>query len=446
MATFHIRTYGCQMNERDSELLACLLRDRGHVPAESEEAADVILLNTCSVRDQAERKALGKAGLLKRLKRQRPELVVGIIGCMAEAHGAALLEPLPHLDLVAGPDQLHDVPDLVEEALHGRHGVVATGLRQGIPGDMSRHEPGHAFASVAVMRGCDQFCSYCIVPRTRGRERSRPAAEIVEEVRQLAADGVREVLLLGQNITAYGLAEARRAGRLQAGQSPFAELLRAVHEVPGILRLRFTSPHVRFMNDALLDAMCSLPKVCKAFHIPVQSGADRLLELMRRGYTVADYLRVVDAVRARVANVAFSTDVIVGFPGESEADFQATRDLCGRVGFGMAYIFKYSPRQGTRAAETLDDDVPAEVKLRRNQVLLEDLEATVETRNRSFVGQTVEVLVEGPSLRNAARWQGRSDTGKTVLFDPTEGLRPGCLVRVAIERTTSHSLFGRLLS
>jgi tRNA-2-methylthio-N6-dimethylallyladenosine synthase len=446
MATFHIRTYGCQMNRRDSELLACLLRDRGHLPAASEEQADVILLNTCSVRDQAERKAIGKAGLLKRLKRQRPALVLGVVGCMAEAHGQALLGALPHLDLIAGPDQLHDVPDLVDAALRGRRGTVATGLRQDIPGDMSRHEPGRPFASVAVMRGCDQFCAYCIVPQTRGRERSRPAAEIVEEVRRLAADGTREILLLGQNITAYGIAEARGAGTRDERQSPFADLLRAVHDVPGILRVRFTSPHVRYMNEAFVDAVCSLPKVCQAFHVPVQSGSDRLLGLMRRGYTAAEYLSVVGAIRSRVPRVAFSTDIIVGFPTETEADFQATRDLMQRVGFDMAYIFKYSPRQGTRAAETLLDDVPAEVKLQRNQVLLADLEAGVAERNRSYVGQTVEVLAEGPSLRNAIRWQGRSDTGKVVIFEPGAAMRPGDRLLVCIERATSHALFGRLVS
>ncbi len=442
MATFHIRTYGCQMNERDSELLACLLRDRGHVPAVSEDAADIILLNTCCVRDQAERKALGKAGLLKRLKRQRP-VVLGVVGCMAEARGRGLLEALPHLDFTAGPDQLQEVPDLVDEALRGRRGVVATGVREDIPGDMARHEPCRPFASVAVMRGCNQFCSYCIVPRVRGRERSRPVEDVVEEVRRLAEGGTREVLLLGQNITAYGIAEARRAGGWDGRRSPFAELLRAVHEVPGIARIRFTSPHVRYMNEALLEALCSLPKVCKAFHLPLQSGSDRILGLMRRGYTAQEYLRVVEALRGRLAEAAFSTDIIVGFPTESEEDFAATRELMRRVGFDMAYIFRYSPRPGTRAAEGLADDVPAAVKLERNKTLLDDLEGSVRQRNQAYLGRTVEVLAEGPSLRNPARWQGRSDTAKVVIFDPAPGLAPGALVRVIVERATAHSLFGK---
>jgi len=442
MATFFIRTYGCQMNERDSELLACLLSERGHTPVAAEEQADVILLNTCSVRDQAERKAVGKAGLLKRLKRERPSLVIGIIGCMAQAYGRALLERLPHVDLVVGPDQLQDIPDLLEDALAGGHGLVATAVRPDIPGDMSRHVPGSAFASVAVMRGCDQFCSYCIVPQTRGRERSRPVDEIVREVQHLAAGGTREILLLGQNITAYGIAEARRAGTFAPERSPFADLLRAVHDVPGIARIRFTSPHIRYMNDAFIDTVCALPKVCKAFHIPVQSGSDRILRLMHRGYTAADYLRVIAAIRARLDRVAFSTDVIVGFPSETAEDFAATRELMQRVGFDMAYIFRYSPRRGTQAADKHPDDVGADEKLRRNKVLLEDLEAGVEVRNQAYVGECLEVLPEGPSLRNPTRWQGRSDTAKVVIFEPLAGIKPGDLVHVRIARATAHSLFG----
>jgi tRNA-2-methylthio-N6-dimethylallyladenosine synthase len=486
------------MNERDSELLACLLRDRGHLPTDSEAQADIILVNTCSVRDQAERKAVGKVGLFKRLKRQKPSLVIGIIGCMAQAHGRALLDQLPHVDLVVGPDQLHDIPDLIDSALEGARAVVATQVQEGLPANLSAHAPGQVAASVAVMRGCEQFCSYCIVPQTRGRERSRPVEDIVHEVEELAARGTREILLLGQNITAYGVAETRRApnaanfpatpsaadgevgrgcqyptpaassardrqspraatqngiangiGRAPAQALPphprFADLLRAVHAVPGILRIRFTSPHVRYMDADFVDCVCSLPKVCKAFHIPVQSGSDRILRLMHRGYTAADYLQVVDAIRARLDRVAFSTDVIVGFPSETEEDFAATRELMRRVGFDMAYIFKYSPRRGTQAAEKHADDVPAETKLQRNQLLLDDLDASVAARNQAAVGQHVEVLAEGPSRRNAARWQGRSDTHKVVIFDPVGPLAPGALVRVAVERATAHSLFGSIV-
>ena len=446
MASFYLRTYGCQMNERDSELLACLLQAHGHTAAATEDAADIILLNTCSVRDQAERKAEGKAGLLKRLKRQRPEMVLGIIGCMAQAHGEALLERLPHLDLVVGPDQLQDIPDLIAGILQDRRRCVATAVRPEAAGEPAAHRPGTPAAMVNVMRGCNQSCAYCIVPRTRGRERSRPLDEIVREVEALAAGGTREVLLLGQNITAYGVAEARRAGTYDPAQSAFAELLRAVHEVPGIERIRFTSPHVRYMNAAFIDAVCSLPKVCKAFHIPVQSGSDRILRLMRRGYTARQYLDVITAIRARLDRVAFSTDVIVGFPGETVEEFEQTRRLMREVGFDMAFIFRYSPRQQTLAAETLADDVPDDEKHRRNKVLLEDLEAGVAARNRAYVGDCLEVMAEGPSLRNPSRWQGRSDTNKVVIFEPQDGITPGTIVRVAVRRATAHSLFGDVVA
>lgn len=446
MPSFFIRTYGCQMNERDSEALACLLISRGFAQAESEDTADVILFNTCSVRDQAERKVMGKVGLLKRLKRQRPDLVLGIIGCMAQNHGRELLDQLPHLDLVAGTDCLSQIPDLIEECLHGTHGLVATEVSDLLPTGLSGHRDGQKSAFVSVMRGCNQFCSYCIVPYTRGREKSRPIADVVAEVERLAASGTREVCLLGQNITAYGLTEARQADAYDAEASPFADLLRAVHAVPGIQRIRFTSPHVRFMNDAFVEAVTSLPKVCKSFHIPVQSGADRILKLMHRGYTAAEYLDRIARIRARLDDVAFSTDVIVGFPSETAEEFAATRELMEQVGFDMAYIFRYSVRTGTKAAEKLIDDVPEEVKMERNQLLLADLERRVEASNRRYVGRAVEVLVEGPSKRNPSRWSGRSDTNKVVLFAPTAGLEPGDLVTVQVDRTTAHSLFGEIVA
>lgn len=445
MASFFIRTYGCQMNERDSEALACLLEARGHVPAASEETADILLFNTCSVRDQAERKVVGKVGLLKRLKQKRPDMVLGIIGCMAQNHGRALLDELPHVDLVVGTDCLPQIPDLVEECLNGTHGLVATDTSAELPAGLGGHRAGQRSAFVSVMRGCNQFCSYCIVPYTRGREKSRPVAEIVAEIERLAANGTREVCLLGQNITAYGIAETRREGTRDPEKSPFADLLRAVHDIPGLERIRFTSPHVKFMNDAFIEAITSLPKVCKSFHVPLQSGSDRILGMMRRGYTAAEYLDRIQRIRERLDDVAFSTDIIVGFPTETPEDFAATREVMATVGYDMAYIFRYSVRTGTKAADTLPDDVAEEVKMERNQLLLDDLDRRVAVANRRYVGRAVEVLVEGPSKRNAERWTGRSDTNKVVLFSPSPGLAPGDLVTVRIERTTSHSLFGEIV-
>ena len=443
MPTFFIRTYGCQMNERDSEALACLLSSHGYTQVADENIADVILFNTCSVRDQAERKVLGKMGILGKLKRKRPELVLGIIGCMAQSRGRSLLDDLPHVDLIVGTDCVHQIPAMLDECLHGTHGLVATEVSEGMPPELAGHQGGGVSAFVSVMRGCNQFCSYCIVPYTRGREKSRPIADVVAEVEQLAAEGTREVCLLGQNITAYGVAEARKAGIHDPEASAFAELLQAVHGVPGIQRIRFTSPHVGYMNDTFVAAITSLPKVCKSFHIPVQSGSNRILKLMRRGYTAEEYLDRVARIRERLDDVAFTTDVIVGFPGETAEEFAATRDLMNHVGFDMAYIFRYSVRTGTKAAENLPDDVPEDVKMERNQLLLADLAARSTTGNQRYLGKDLQVLVEGPSRRNPARWTGRCDTNKVVNFEPPEGgLVRGDLVAVHIEHTTANSLLG----
>jgi tRNA-2-methylthio-N6-dimethylallyladenosine synthase len=282
------------------------------------------------------------------------------------------------------------------------------------------------------------------VPRVRGRECSRRPEDVIREVRQLVGQGTKEIFLLGQNVTAYGIVEARRAGVYSPEASPFAELLRAVNDVPGVERVRFTSPHAKFMNQAFLDAVCELPKVCKGFHIPLQSGADRILDLMQRGYTATEYLARIRSLRERLPEVGFSTDVIVGFPMETDAEFAATRQAMHEAGFDMAYIFKYSPRPGTHAAETLPDDVPQAVKDERNQVLLADLAARAESANTRYQGRTVRVLVEGESKRNPARWTGRSDTSKVCIFPRPAGMQPGDLVEVIINRTTANSLFGRV--
>jgi tRNA-2-methylthio-N6-dimethylallyladenosine synthase len=441
--TFYLRTYGCQMNERDSEALACMLAEQGLRRVDSEAEADILLFNTCSVRDQAERKVFGKVGLLKKLKRSRPEVIIGIIGCMAQNYGRQLLDELPHVDLVIGTDRLHLLPEILDEALLGHRGLVhvepGTEVARGLHG----HEQGKISAFVSVMRGCNQFCSYCIVPFVRGREKSRPAADIITEVTSLAANGVKEIFLLGQNITAYGVAEAQAAGTYTPELSPFADLLRQVDAVAGVERIRFTSPHPRFMNQAFIEAATGLPRVCEAFHIPLQSGSNRILKQMRRGYTAEMYLNVVQQIRERLPQVCFTTDIIVGFPGETEADFAATREMMEEVGFEMAYIFKYSPRTGTKAAETADD-VPVAVKEERNRLLLADLEARSAAANRRYIGQFVEVLVEGESKRNPQRWTGRSRTGKVCLFTPPPGLARGDMITLQINRSTANSLFGKV--
>lgn len=441
--TFHIRTYGCQMNERDSEALACLLRAEGWQSAASEAEADILLYNTCSVRDQAERKAMGKVGFIKRLKRVNPELVVGVIGCMAQNRGEALLAELPHVDLVVGTDRIHELPALIREVLDGQRGLVRTGTGETVLGALHQHDYGQVASFVSVMRGCNQFCTYCIVPYVRGREKSRAISDVVAEVEDVVAHGSREVCLLGQNITAYGLAELRREGPHDAEASPFADLLEAVNGVGGLHRIRFTSPHPSFMNRRFVGAITTLPKVCESFHVPLQSGSTPILKAMRRGYSAEEYLEKISWIKEALPRATFSTDVIVGFPGETDADFAATREAMNQVGFDMAYIFKYSPRTGTTAAGW-EDSVPQEVKEERNRILLEDLERRTENANQSYLGESLEVLVEGESKRNPQRWTGRSRSNKVCIFTPRDTTRPGDLVLVRIERTTANSLFGSI--
>ena len=442
---FHIKTYGCQMNERESEALACQLTELGYKETLEEDDADIIILNTCSVREQAERKAIGKAGILKRLLKKNPNLVTGIIGCMAQNKGRQLFEMIPHLNFVAGTEQLHQVPSLIERALNGERHIAELGQNEPVFHECPGHRRGEIVAMTSVMRGCNQFCTYCIVPYTRGRERSREISAIVDEVTMLAENGTKEILLLGQNITAYGLVEARAKGTYTPEISPFADLLEALNEIPGIERIRFTSPHVKYMNERFIEAIVALPKVCKSFHIPLQSGSDRILKLMHRTYTASDYMSRIEAIKSRLPEVAFSTDVIVGFPSESEEEFGMTRRLMQDVGFDMAYIFRYSPREGTKSAETMPDDVSEAVKHERNQILLADLEAYAAKRNSEFKGRVLPVLVEGLSKRNGEKWTGRSDLNKTCNFAPVPFIKAGDIVDLRITRCSANSLGGEIV-
>lgn len=441
--TFHIRTYGCQMNERDSEAIGCLLEGRGWTSTHLETEADVLLFNTCSVRDQAERKALGKVGFMKKLRKKNPDLIIGILGCMAQNKGEELLRQLPHVDLVVGTDRIHELPDVIAKIIEERGKIVRTGTGEEVLGALHQHKYGRVTSFISVMRGCNQFCTYCIVPYVRGREKSRPIDDIVAEVRDVVSHGTKEIFLLGQNVTAYGLAELRATGDYTGEESPFGDLLQAVNDVAGVERIRFTSPHPKYMNQAFIDKIASLPKVCEAFHVPMQSGSDRILKAMNRGYTSADYMSRIDAIKNQVPKAAFSTDVIVGFPGETDADFNATRQAMEAVGFDMAYIFKYSPRSGTRAA-AWPDDVPKEVKEERNHLLLADLEKRSARINEKHLKTRVEVLVEGESKRNAEMWTGRTRTNKVCIFPPTPGLNPGDLAAIRVDRVTPNSLFGEI--
>ncbi len=442
---FLLHTYGCQMNVRDSETVSALLDAVGHIRAESEAEADVIIINTCSVRGKAEDKALGKAGLLCAEKRQGRRLLVGIMGCMAQRLGESLFVSVPGLDFIAGARRHGAVPRLIARAAAGESELAELGAAADITDIPHAHLDGTHAAFVTILLGCNRRCAYCIVPDVRGPEHSRPAAEVVAEIHQLVARGVREVTLLGQSVMNYG-----RTNPVWPAESayatfsePFPRLLQAVAAVPGIRRIRFTSGHPSGCSDELVRAIRDIPQLCAHLHLPVQSGSDRILALMRRGYTRADYLQAITRLRAARPGFALTSDVIVGFPGETEADFEETRTLMEEAAFDNAFIFKYSPRPGTPAA-ALQETVSAAEKMRRNQILLADQDVRGHALNEAWVGKVVEVLADGPSLRNALRWSGRTSGNKIVIFENTgpDHVAPGDLVAVAITRAAPQTLYG----
>lgn len=454
MNRVYIKTYGCQMNERDSEAVAAMLRARGYVIVDAERSADIVLLNTCSVRDQAEQKAIGKAGYLAARKRRDPDFVLGVMGCMAQNRGTDLLDRLPDLDLLVGTQKFHQVPEHLDHIMASLRGqgprpstIVDLESEPGSQNTIRDHlEPTgrdgagakQVSAFISIMQGCNMACTFCIVPKTRGEERSRPMDDIVAEARELAARGVRDITLLGQIVTSYG----RREFEFRDGRSPFVQLLERVHEIPGIARIRFTSPHPRGFKDDLVQAFRDLPKLCPCVHLPVQSGSDRILRLMNRPYTRARYLEIIESLRQAVPEMYFSTDVIVGFPGETGEDFDQTRDLFERVGFDMAYIFKYSVRTGTPAAEMTGEVSDAD-KERRNQILLDLLHKQSLARNEQLLGRTVEVLVEGPD-KIGRRLSGRTAGNRLVHFAGDHRL-VGELIQVRVESVSAASLVGQVV-
>lgn len=443
MPTFAFHTYGCQMNVRESEAAARALLDAGHTQAPSEEEADIVIVNTCSVRGKAEDKALGKLGLLCASKRERPGRVVGVMGCMAQRLGEELFKRLPRLDFAIGTRCAERVAPAVEAALQGRSTLALRGPHEQ-PDAPSGHVVEGFSAFVTILLGCNRRCTYCIVPDVRGDEWSRPAREVLAEVRALAEQGVREVTLLGQSIMNYGLrtpAFDESDPPSPGGYTiPFPRLLEAVAAIPGIERIRFTSGHPAGVNDELIRLFREELKLCRHLHLPVQSGSDAVLSRMRRGYTREGYLSAVARLREAVPDLALTTDVIVGFPGETEEDFQATRTLMEEAHFDNAFIFKYSPRPGTVSA-TWEDDVSDDEKARRNQILLEDQDARGTQINEALVGSVQAVLAEGPSLRNKTRWSGRTSGNKIVVFTPPEGLRPGDTLSLTITRAAPQTLY-----
>src|SRR5438874_9773349 len=447
MPKFFIKTYGCQMNERDSEQVAHSLIARGYERADSEQEADVVLLNTCSVRDMADQKALGKMGMLGRIANERPHVVFGFLGCMAQVRGASLLKNLPHVDLVVGTQKFHRVADYVDDALERkltramddpRFSIVDVDEEPGSQSTIREQQlaPRQATAFVSIMQGCNMHCTFCIVPQTRGAERSRSIEEIVSEVRGLVSRGVKEITLLGQIVNLYGRHEFPK----RDGKSPFVQLLEAVHEVEGLKRLRFTSPHPIGFRDELIDAISRLSKLAEHVHLPLQSGSNKILKAMRRTYTAEKYVDLVRRIRQARDGIAVTTDIIVGFPGETEIDYKQTRDLVEEMQFDNAFVFRYSPRRDTPAAE-MPDQIDEGVKEERNQDLLRIVNESTRRAGERLVGQCVEVLCEGPSKTNSARLMGRTRTNKIVVFEANEKLI-GQLVDIQVRQANGFSLYG----
>jgi tRNA-2-methylthio-N6-dimethylallyladenosine synthase len=426
--TVYVETYGCQMNVADTELILGTLGSHGYERVDAPDAADVILLNTCAIREHAEARVLGRLGDLARFKARRPAVRLGVTGCMAQHLRDKLREAAPHVDLLVGPDGYRHLPALLDAETSDPH----IGLRldpDETYADLPVAREQGVRAWVTIMRGCDRFCTFCIVPYVRGRERSLPGPLLVEQVRRLADEGVREVVFLGQTVNAY-----------RCDGWDFPRLLRETSGVAGLRRIRFTSPHPAEMSDATIDAMADCEAVMPQLHLPVQSGADAVLARMARDYTVDAYERLVERLRSRVAGLALSTDVIVGFPGETEADFAATEDLMARTRYDSAFLFKYSAREGTRAYKWADDVVEHE-KARRLERLIALQERVSAERNRAQIGRRVEVLAEGPAKRPEGWMVGKSRDFRTVVFPGPAS--PGDLVTVRVESASSHTLTGR---
>ena len=444
MPTVYIKTYGCQMNERDSEAVAAQFIQKGYTLAPNEAAADVILLNTCSVRDAAEQKAIGKMHYMAAdVRKRRPNVILGFLGCMAQSRGEELTKSIPEVDLVLGTQKFHRAPDYVTDILEGRRDkVVDIAAESGSESTIREHVPtvgtdaAPVTSFVSIMQGCNQYCTFCIVPFTRGQERSRTIAEIVEECRELVGRGTREITLLGQIVTSFG----RREIGIKNGKAPFVQLLDAVHEIEGLQRIRFTSPHPKGYGDDLVEAYTRLPKLCENAHLPVQSGSNRMLKLMHRGYTRERFVEITQKLRRAHPEMSLSTDIIAGFPGETEADFAETLSLVREVDFDNAYAFKYSQRKGTPAA-AMPDQLAQEVIEERHARLLEAINSGIAKRFEACVGQTVQILVEGPSHRNAARLEGRTRNNRIVVFEGAQR-HIGQLMDLKIVRTGAFTLYG----
>lgn len=424
----YLETFGCQMNEADTALIAGRLRERGYRRVGAPQEADVILINTCAIREKAEDRVYGRTSQLLKYRRENPNLVIGITGCMAERLKERVQDKAPHIALVAGPDAYRGIADLVDRARDGERAIdvkldkkeIYEGLDP-IPSDDG------VSGQVTIQRGCDKFCTFCVVPYTRGRERGVPPREVLRAVERLAEQGYKEVVLLGQTVNSYRWEDA-----------DFADLLRAVATIEGIERIRFTSPYPVDFSERVIEVLATEPKVCPALHLPVQSGSDIMLERMKRGYGRDDFLGLVERLRAAVPGIALSTDLMVGFCGETEADHEQTLSLMRTVKFDSAFMFQYSDRGITYASRKLDDDVPDEVKGRRLRDVIDLQELHTRASHEARVGTRQRVLISGPA-RRGDKLRGRTEHFQNVLLDLDAG-RPGDIVEVTIDRSTGHSL------
>ncbi len=441
------------MNERDTEQVARMFTEGGYTLTQTENDADAILINTCSVRDQAEQKALGKMGILGKQRRKRSHVVYGFMGCMAQSRGQELFDRIPHLDVVVGTQKYHKVFEYVDDILKSRMEARMDNPALSLSGtsvcDIAEEtdsqntirdhmpKPRNASAFVSIMQGCNMRCSFCIVPDTRGKERGRPIGEIVKEVEFLAGQGVKEVTLLGQIVNLYGRTEFPKLD----GKSPFVQLLEAVHKVDGIERIRFTSPHPIGYRDDLVAAFTYLPKLMSHIHFPMQSGSDRILKLMRRPYKNAKFVEICEKMKAARPDIAITTDIIVGFPGETEEDFQDTIDTVDRLKFDNAFVFRYSKRKDTPAAE-MEDQISETVKEERNQRLLETVDRLASEKNQAIVGTRQRVLCEGPSKHNPSTLTGRNPQNKIVIFEGDVDKLTGQILEIDVKESTGFTTYG----
>jgi tRNA-2-methylthio-N6-dimethylallyladenosine synthase len=426
----YIETYGCQMNMADTELVLGILENKGYSVARTAADADIVLLNTCSIRENAEQRIYGRLGNFKTLKSEKPNLIVGILGCMAERLRKDLIEEKKIVDLVVGPDEYRRLPEYIDTAFNGEKGIGVRLSRTETYDDIIPYREDGLSAWISVMRGCDKFCTFCVVPFTRGRERSRSLSSVVDEVRQLSQRGFKEVTLLGQNVNSYS-----------DNENDFADLLAACAIVDRTMRIRFTTSHPQDLSDKLLYTIAEHPNLCNYIHLPVQSGSNRILKLMNRTYTIEHYLDLIERAKRIIPGVSFSTDIIAGFPGETYEDHLMTLDVMEKVKYDGAYMFKYSPREGTKAYK-MTDDVSDDVKTKRLQEIIGLQQKVSYEKNLLLAGTEDVILVEGFSRKSDKYLAGRTGTNKVVIFPVVEGIKAGDYVKVKINRVTHATLFG----